>query len=189
MLAVCMSALDDDDRDMFEQLYLDNRQMAFHIANRILHDETLAEDAVSESFLRIAEIFQKIHNLNPHKLQYYIVITVRNTSINMKKQPYIRCSLESCKEVTSKNETDARYAEYVHMKTCVSKLSERDREILYLRVNMGFAYKEIAAALGISQSAARMRYHSAKSNLKKFLSEGEMTYETSAESVEGNLRV
>ena len=72
-----MIMLDNDDIDLFEQLYLDNRQVAFRIANRILHNYTLAEDTISEAFFRIAVNFPEIYHLNSHKMQYYVVITVR----------------------------------------------------------------------------------------------------------------
>lgn len=163
--------ISDDDCDLFEQIYLDNRQMAFQIAKRILHDASLAEDAVSEAFLRIAEIFPKIHHLNSHKMQYYIVVTVRNTCFNMlKKENSDLLSYEDAIEHTASESVDF---EYMHLKDCISRLSATDREILYLRANLGLSYHEIAVTLKMSSAAARQRYRYAKSNLKKLLSEGE----------------
>lgn len=167
--------ISDDDCDLFEQIYLDNRQMAFQIAKRILHDASLAEDAVSEAFLRIAEIFQKIHRLNSHKMQYYIVVTVKNTCFNMlKKGKTDLLSYEDTIEYAASESVDF---EYLHLKECISRLSATDREILYLRANLGLSYHEIAVTLNISSAAARQRYRYAKSNLKKLLSEGEDVYE------------
>lgn len=168
----CMMMLDDDDRDYIEELYLDNRQMAYHIANRILHDELKAEDAVSEAFIRIAEIFSKIHHLNSHKMQYYIVVTVRNTCFNMLRQ---KSEIPvNYNETADKSESSASVdLGYIHLKDCISRLSATDREILYLRANLGLSYREIAVTLNISSAAARQRYRYAKSNLKKLLSEGE----------------
>lgn len=171
MFCCCMTMLDEDDRDLFEQLYLDNRQMAFHIANRILHDAALAEDAVSEAFLRIAEIFPKIHHLNSHKMQYYVVITIRNTCFNMLKQVH-RDSISYEDVIVHANAEDVDL-EYMYLRDCIARLSTTDREILYLRVNLGLSFHEIAVTLHISAAAARQRYRYAKSNLKKLLSEGE----------------
>lgn len=160
-----------DDYDLFEQIYLDNRQMAFQIAKRILHDESLAEDAVSEAFLRIAEIFSKIHHLNSHKMQYYIVVTVRNTCYNMLKKE--NSDLLSYDDAIEHTTTESVDLEYLHLRECITRLSATDREILYLRANLGLSYHEIAVTLKISSAAARQRYRYAKSNLKKLLSEGE----------------
>ncbi|MGN0623601.1 MAG: sigma factor-like helix-turn-helix DNA-binding protein [Oscillospiraceae bacterium] len=44
-----------------------------------------------------------------------------------------------------------------------------DREILYLRSELQLDYSEIAAALQISEAAARQRMRYAKSKLKKLL--------------------
>ncbi|MDD6059453.1 MAG: sigma-70 family RNA polymerase sigma factor [Ruminococcus sp.] len=167
--------ISDDDCDLFEQIYLDNRQMAFQIAKRILHDASLAEDAVSEAFLCIAEIFQKIHHLNSHKMQYYIVVTVRNTCFNMLKNG--KTDLLSYEDTIEYAASESVDFEYMHLKGCISRLSATDREILYLRANLGLSYHEIAVTLNISSAAARQRYRYAKSNLKKLLSEGEDVYE------------
>lgn len=39
----------------FEQTYLAYRNLMYHVANQILHDSYLAEDAVSESLIKIAK--------------------------------------------------------------------------------------------------------------------------------------
>ncbi|MBQ7131169.1 MAG: sigma-70 family RNA polymerase sigma factor [Oscillospiraceae bacterium] len=177
MLACCMIMLDNDDVDLFEQLYIDNRQMAFHIANRILHNDMLAEDAVSEAFFRIVEIFPKIHHLNSHKMQYYVVITVRNVSLNMLKREQSHNSTISIDEITNHQSSDTIDVESIHLRDCIAALSATDREILYFRANMGLGFREIGVTLGISSAAARQRYRHAKLNLKKLLEEGECDYE------------
>jgi hypothetical protein len=48
MLPIYLSMLDgDDEKSKFESLYLTYRKLMFHVANGILNDEGLAEDAVS----------------------------------------------------------------------------------------------------------------------------------------------
>jgi RNA polymerase sigma-70 factor (ECF subfamily) len=51
----------------------------------------------------------------------------------------------------------------------LSKLSPSQRDVFLLRVNQGLDYQEIAAALDISEGAARVHYHHALKRLKGLL--------------------
>lgn len=55
MLPIYLAMLDgDDEKSKFESLYLTYRKLMFHVANGILNDEGLAEDAVHhEKFTHI----------------------------------------------------------------------------------------------------------------------------------------
>jgi RNA polymerase sigma-70 factor (ECF subfamily) len=169
-----MAMIDSEcDRYDFEQLFLDNKLKAFRTAYKILHNEESAEDAVSEAFLKIAECFQKIHNLTSHEMSRYVVITVRNTAINMLKK-------ESKSERVAYNDElaydEIPQTDYSYLHDCVEQLSDTDREILYLRFTLELDYREIGTALGISDTAARQRVRYAKSKLTKLL-EKEENYE------------
>ena len=86
-IAVCMAMIDDEyEQSEFERLYLDNRQNAYAVAYKILHYDFLAEDAVSEAFLRIAKIFDRISHLDSVKLKHYTMSAVRNTALNILKK-------------------------------------------------------------------------------------------------------
>ena len=75
MLAIYLTLIDnEDDKKSFEDLYNQNRSKAYAIAFNILKNKTLAEEACSEAFFSLAKSFQKIKNLESHKLDYYIVI-------------------------------------------------------------------------------------------------------------------
>lgn len=154
----------------FEALYLQNRQLAYQIAFKILHNAQLAEDAVSDAFFSIAKNFSRLRSLNSHKMQYYIVVTVRNMSINLlrREQPY-RDAVEYDDTLAH---TPAPESEtHDSLQRCLMLLSASDREILYLRVNLELRFSEIAAALGITPAAARQRYRYAKTKLRKLLEE------------------
>ena len=75
MIPVINAALiEDPELPAFEKLYKDNKTKAYHIAFEILKIESLSEDCVSETFLAIANNFQKVNNLKPYEQQKYIVI-------------------------------------------------------------------------------------------------------------------
>lgn len=55
------------------------------------------------------------------------------------------------------------------IKQCVLKLSEKDREILYLRCVLGLTHNDIANSLHISDTTSRKRLQTARDNLLMLL--------------------
>jgi len=87
MFPVCMALLyDKKDKNKIELLYVSYRKLMFHVANCILCDEWLAEDAVHQTFLRIIENFNKLGEFSCHKTKSYIVTMARNIAINFYNQ-------------------------------------------------------------------------------------------------------
>jgi len=84
MIAIYLSIIDSEqDKNKFEILYTTYRKLMFYVANRILKDQYLAEDAVHQAFIKIIENLDKIEDVHCHKTKSYIVIIVRNNAINM----------------------------------------------------------------------------------------------------------
>jgi RNA polymerase sigma-70 factor (ECF subfamily) len=57
------------------------------------------------------------------------------------------------------------------MRQAVGRLSPTQKEVFTLRVAEGLSYKEIAAAVGTTEGAARVHYHNAMRAVKEFLDE------------------
>ena len=165
MLAIYLTLIDnEDDKKSFEDLYNQNRSKAYAIAFNILKNKALAEEACSEAFFSLAKSFQKIKNLESHKLDYYIVITVRNVSLNLLKKE--KEHIKAIPELTDETLCDRNYDNIVD---CIKRLSYTDQEILYLRITLGMRYSEISLALHISNAASRQRFQHAKDSLAKLL--------------------
>lgn len=175
MLAVCLALIDDEeDKKAFENLYNRNLSKAYAVAYNILKNEAVAEEACSEAFLNIAKSFQIVNKLEAHKLDYYVVITVRNTSLNMLKTEKNNNTALSFDDNLAYDDYDFSRADKDTIKDCIKQLSFTDQEIMYLRIGLGLEYKEIATALDISSVAARKRFQHAKGELSKLLTKGEI---------------
>lgn len=179
MLAACMALIDDEeDKKLFARLYSKYETMAISIALKILKNQESAEDACFEAFLSIAKCFEKIKNLEPHKLERYIVVTVKNTSINMFNEEKRRVKTvpldDNFSDLTDESLSNKDYTEIIR---CIKELSYTDQEILYLRINCGLKYSEIADSLHISNAAARKRLQGAKENLITLLKKEEIYHE------------
>jgi RNA polymerase sigma-70 factor (ECF subfamily) len=57
------------------------------------------------------------------------------------------------------------------LRAAVARLTPTQREVFTLRVGEGLSYREIAAATGTTEGAARVHYHNAMRQVKEFLNE------------------
>jgi len=83
MLPIYMALIDDENVSDFEVLYRACRNKAYIIAYKILKNESLAEECVSEVFFSVAKNFKKVNNLTSYEKQKYVVISVRNRAFNI----------------------------------------------------------------------------------------------------------
>jgi RNA polymerase sigma-70 factor (ECF subfamily) len=106
MLAIIMAIEDEQERNKIEEVYNRYYSTMLYIAKDILHDEGLAEDAVSESFIKIINNVEKIREVNCYQTRGFIVVLVRNVSIDMlrsSKKPQI-LSFDDVKEPVKNND-------------------------------------------------------------------------------------
>lgn len=78
-----MTLIDDDDKSEFRKIYDSLERKLFVFSMSKLHNNALAEEAVSETFLALAENFKKIHSLEPAEIVAYTVIINRNVCIDI----------------------------------------------------------------------------------------------------------
>ncbi len=162
-----------EERRSFEELYELYKNRAYAVAYRMLGDVHLAEDAALEAFFRLASNFSTIRKMEYHKLDYYIVITVRNAATDiLRKEKKYKEQLEYTDELDSYGDDMSSY-DIVELKDCISRLPQEDKDILYMRAVLELEYGEIARALGIKPATARKRLQYARERLRKLIGEEE----------------
>ena len=78
MINLYLSVLEtDEDRCQFEDIYRQYKNRMYKFAISILHNNEDAEDVVQQSFLTIANNFDKIKSFSCHEMNSYIVIIIR----------------------------------------------------------------------------------------------------------------
>lgn len=166
MLSACMALIDSKaQREEFEIFYNDNKNLGYSKAYSLLHDEQAAEDALSEAFLRLAKCFQKVHNLSSHKLRAYFVIIVKNVCIDMLRKSGDINEISFDDELRYPD-NEPENVDIERLEECIKKLSDTDREILYLKYELEFSHEDIAKTFGITEEASRQRLRYAKAKLK-----------------------
>lgn len=170
MLMLYLSALDTgEEKSDFEKLYLEYRQTMYAVAFGILKNEQDAEDAVHAAFLNIAKYYKKVKRIRPENLKAYLVIVVKNTSVNLyRKNENTREHEDSFTDLKETIDYLERL-EYAQLLKIISSLPESSREIMFLFFVEGFNVREIADMLNITQNAVYKRLGRAKKLLREAL--------------------
>lgn len=154
----------EDDKAKFEDIYLKYKSLMFYAANKILHNEQDAEDAVHMAFIKIAENIKKIDMVDCPKTRSYIVTIVENKAIDIYRRKSRHKEAEYLEEV---NGFEVTYDGDNLLTKCILNLPARYREVILLRYYHGYSVREIAALFDISLMAASKLDQRAKKKLKE----------------------
>lgn len=183
MLTMFLSFLDDDnDKKLFENIYLSFRKQMATIALTILHNESDAEDAVSEVFLRIAQ-----HNwdtvrliTDPNDLRNYLLKATKNTSLNKIKEKgnqnfsldtdtaYNFDDIEDLTDDTFLDVICNRF-EYDKILTAIISLDPKYRDVLYCHFVLEMTISQTSKYLGKTLSSTKQQLVRGKKILLKSL--------------------
>lgn len=171
MLAIYLSMLEtNEEKNLFEQLYIKHKQDMYAVAYGVLKNKEDAEDAVHQSFLKIADNFSKVSQIPCHELKAYIVIICRNTAINIYRQNQNRAKHSA--ELFETEIVDESYFEnqnYDELLLAIKQLPQMYKDVIYLYFLQEFSAKETASQLEISPELVRQRELRAKKMLKDIL--------------------
>lgn len=152
------------DKEGLEGIYnLLGGRMLF-VAKRYFKDKTLAEDALSESFLKIVKYASKFKGGNGVG---WIMKIVRNTCLDMLKKEgvYINEFDENIFPDGISEDGGGRLAVTMAME----KLEREERYAIYCKYFLDMTVREIASQTGISKSAVSRLIIKAETKLKEFL--------------------
>lgn len=181
MLSLYLALISEpSDKEKFNELYTSFKDKMFAVAMAVLHNAALAEEAVSESFFKIAKKFELFSDVYSRKTLSLIVIVVRNASIDiLRKERHESNPLDGSFDYHNnvifpdvrrviEGGTDA-------LLEAIDSLDPIYSDALKLKYIYGYSNADIAGLLGISEKGAGSRIYRAKIMLKEKLEE--MGYE------------
>jgi len=165
----------ESDKNKFEYIYEKYKRLLWAKANDILKDHALAEDAVSEAFIRAYKHLHKIEDPDSNQSVSYLVTIVKNVAINLyhKEKRVTSIDIAEYDEaddfnledmVTSQEDTSAA------MKL-VGRLKEELKAVFLLKYAYEMSHREIANTLGITENNVTVRLHRAKTKLLQLAKE------------------
>ena len=177
VLFLLNAVISDSEHSKAVEIYQKYYSTMIYTAKSILNDIELAEDAVSESMIKIFKNLDKISDVSSYKTRGYIVIIVRNTSLNiLKRQKAIIEIPDAC--IDDIPDTDASLFDsliseesYQSIIQAIRSLPDSLSNVLYLSTVNDLDNKNISKSLNLSYDVVRMRLSRAKKAIKKVLSE------------------
>lgn len=172
MLALFLAALESDrDRERFRSIYDHYGPRMERTALRILGDQHDAEDAVQNAFVQVIRHFEKIDSIPCEELPFWLVSIVKNEALTILRKRKRELTFEDWDAVTQAAEEVTSYHALVDL---VRELPETYRAILEMKLLLGCSDREIAARLGLTETAVSTRASRGRALLRKIIEEGEL---------------
>ncbi|GAB3330788.1 RNA polymerase sigma-70 factor [Larkinella ripae] len=157
------------DQNAFAELYKYYRTPALKFCITLLKDEEEAENMIHEVFIKI---WDRRSQINPAlNFTSYLFTCLRNMAFdylkkmeknNQLKQVYLEKMVAARDE-----EQDDKEVKFQLLYTAVNLLSEKRKQILYLNIEEGKSYQEIAEMLMISKNTVKNQLVKAKQFLRE----------------------
>lgn len=142
-------------------LYLKNRSRAIAVAERILQDRDDAEDVIQEVFARLFFQEDSFEGRSAYSTWLYRIVV--NSSINFLRGRRRRTRLyASPSEPLSPEEFAAGREVERQIISALAKISERQRQVFFLREMRGLSYPDIAQLLGIPEGTVKSALNRAR---------------------------
>lgn len=140
-------------------IYQRNRKEMFRAAYRVLGDHSLAEDALQEAFLAIAQRIDRIRDPESRETMGLCCSVAKNKAVDLLR----KVSREVA--VPPEDIEASCLAEEDHVAYTLALLPQELRDVLLLRYDCGYSAAEIGKFLGLSASQVRRRITEAKKRL------------------------
>ena len=151
---------------LLEELYREHRQRLYTVAYAILHQPEEAEDAVHETFVRLAENRHRLHIRSGEEGRALLTAIARNAAIDRLRHR-VRANLPLPTFCPDVEDRPSAVAEADALLAAVRALPPLYRDVLLLAGVYGYAPREIATLLGISEATVRQRLSRARKQLKE----------------------
>ncbi len=160
-----------EDRDRFEYLYHKYKNLCLKKAYDILRDYSLAEDAVSEAYLRAYKNLHKIEDPDSGRTAAFLVTITRNAALTMlSKENKNWEELDEGQVDSFELEAFALSQEFTRdVHRLLDRVDEDLRHVFLLKFAYDMNHREIAQALNISENNVAVRLHRAKKKLADLL--------------------
>lgn len=167
MLSFFLAVLESDaDRQRFASIYEQHHAKMERIAIHILKDQSSAEDAVQNAFVQIIRNFEKIDQIPSEDLLYWIISIVKNECYMILRKQKRVVLVDDWSPFA---ERVAGVSDYAALVELFSDLPDTYRQVLEMKVLLGYTDQEISAHLGITETAVSTRASRGRQLLRDIL--------------------
>ncbi|MGE7764249.1 RNA polymerase sigma factor [Peribacillus sp. NPDC096540] len=161
----------------FTLVYQSFYERIYYIALAVIKCPFLAEDITQETYIKA---YKKLHTINNReKLGAWLACIATRTAIDFSRKQKRGCRLiqqemvdwvecQACRQVIVENAIDI-WTLKEDVSNLLCKLTQKQRQILLLKVNRGLKEHEIASILEINQATVKVNLYRARKQLKYVL--------------------
>lgn len=174
--AVIMAIESDEERALMTKIYYDHQALMYKVAWKYFRTAADVEDIVSDSCEEMIKHLATLSKLERNEMRAYIVTIVRNNCLNlrMKRNRERTVSLDDespiARTIESRDMLPEHWAQLQdtldHAMAAIEQLSDREQDILFLRIKEDRGYDEIAALYKTTPANIRKIVERARKHLK-----------------------
>ncbi|MCL1847827.1 MAG: sigma-70 family RNA polymerase sigma factor [Coriobacteriia bacterium] len=178
-MLIVFAFADVGEASKFEYLYRKYKNLLYYKAWEILRDPQEAEDAVSETFIRVYRNLDKIDDPDSPRCVAFLGTIARNVALTMAKK---RSNMPT---LLKTDENDGAYDEPAdpldleatvidklsseQLMLIVDKLDDQSRSVFVLKYAYDLSHGEIAAQLGMTENNVTVRLHRTRKKLAEMI--------------------
>lgn len=151
---------------VFSELFQAHSRDVYRFALFLSGDHDLAEDIVSETFVRV---WHARDRMDLTTVKAYLLAIARNLFLDERRRAARRAALvdEHADPRPGPEQAASSRGELQAVLTALQALTEVDRAAVLLRAEEGLSYEEIGALLGLTPVAVRVKVHRARTKLHR----------------------
>jgi RNA polymerase sigma-70 factor (ECF subfamily) len=155
------------DRDAFRALYDRYADVVYAFVRRMLGDDAAAEDALQDTFLRVARSLPSFNSGGVATLSTWILTLARRAALTPRRPPPATMEMVADPEVAP---IPVELPAVRHrLESALGALSPEQRAVFVLRELSQLSYDEIAQVVGVDVGTVRSRLHRARAALQASL--------------------
>ncbi len=160
---------------LWSRLYQSHCARMFRIARQITQNDAEAEDAVQQAFVRLLSALDAAPDPDSPQTRALLSIVTERSAIDLlrKRRRGAEIPLEDAVNYTADRADIEALHRSMDLSAALCKLPGREREVLLLRYDNGYAPAEIAALLSMTGANVKKTLQRAKARLKRILEEQE----------------
>jgi RNA polymerase sigma-70 factor (ECF subfamily) len=128
-----------------------------------------AEDLAAETFARAWRHWPRFRELAGSPARNWLLTIARNLAIDNRRRKSRRPEVRLTESVAAADWSSG-WIDRMQLNDGIARMRPRDREVVALRAS-GLAFREVGAALGTSEAAAKMAWQRAARRLQQLLEE------------------
>lgn len=153
-----------ESRDKLEKLYNMFKDSVFAVAFGITSDYHLAEDCVTETFVRLTQV--KRFSAKKGDGKGFILTIARNVALELRRR-YKREKESSDIYIQNYGEADKTVENSIYINQLLEHLNDKQRQIVVLKCCSELTFKEIAKIMKCPETTVKSRYKKAMAILQE----------------------